>query len=181
MDCIQWLTLHHLNSNITIFFNSKQFARRFIHQHSLLNFLQISLQALLSSKQFDLQATPWGECQPFALQFCSTQVLFLSLVWLLGWNGTSCWCLVFWWKLSQRTWVAATCSSPKSYSTNLNHLAWEVASAILTNLDSAVERATMFCLIEAQENTSEPRLKAYPEVLLTSSSLPPNHYHNTYE
>ncbi|BBN69090.1 Reticulan like protein B13 [Prunus dulcis] len=42
----------------------------------------------------------------------------------------------------------------------------------LTYSASAVDRATVFCLMEAQENMPEPSVKAYPEVLLISSSLP---------
>ncbi|CAL9012707.1 unnamed protein product, partial [Prunus brigantina] len=74
--------------------------------------------------------------------------------------------------LPHRIGVPSTCSSPKSSSTNLSHLACEVAYAALTYSASTLDKATVFCLIEAQENMPEPNVKAYPEVLLILSSLP---------
>ncbi|BBN67625.1 folate transporter 1, partial [Prunus dulcis] len=92
-------------------------------------------------------------------------------------------CLDFWWKigffaidmaevLSHRIGVPSTCSSPKSSSMNLSHLACDVALAALTYSASAVDKATVFCLINAHENIPYPSVNAYPEVLLLSSSLP---------
>ncbi|BBG99203.1 multidrug resistance-associated protein 11 [Prunus dulcis] len=59
-----------------------------------------------------------------------------------------------------------------SSSTNLSHFAWEVASTALTYSASAVDSATVFCLIDAHENIPDPSVNAYPEVRLLSSSLP---------
>ena len=74
--------------------------------------------------------------------------------------------------LSQNRGVASACISPKSSSTNLSQMACAVASAAETYSASAVDNATVFCFTEAHEKTPLPKLNAYPEVLLQSSSLP---------
>ncbi|CAN6561216.1 unnamed protein product [Malus baccata var. baccata] len=66
--------------------------------------------------------------------------------------------------LSHISGEASTCISPKSFNTNLNHIAWEVAIAALTYSASSVDNATLCCLTEAQENIPEPNVNAYPEM-----------------
>jgi hypothetical protein len=74
--------------------------------------------------------------------------------------------------LSQNKGVASVCISPKSPRTNLNQIACVVASDSETYSASAVDSATVFCFTKAQENAPLPKLNAYSEVLLLSSSLP---------
>lgn len=62
--------------------------------------------------------------------------------------------------LSHVSGVASICISPKSFNTNLNQIAGEVASATITYSASAVENATLCHLRETQENIPEQNVKA---------------------
>ena len=54
----------------------------------------------------------------------------------------------------------------------LSHKTWFTAPVAAMNSASAVDCATNFLFLDDHENIPEPRLKQWPEVLLTSSADP---------